>query len=78
MILVFNHNIGEAITTAAGINYDDDGYILAKAVNILRRYVGHNDCWINFCVDGFSLELIFAWTDFPGIAFWEFCVDLFS
>ena len=44
MILVFIHNIEEAITSAAGINYDDDGYILAKAANILRRYVGHNDC----------------------------------
>ena len=45
VILVFNHNIGETITTAADINYDDDdGYILAKAPNILRRYVGHNDC----------------------------------
>ena len=38
VILVFNHNIGEGITTVAGINYDDDGYILAKAANILRRY----------------------------------------
>ena len=72
MILVFNHNIGEAITAAAGINYDNDGYILAKAANILRSYVEHNDCWNNFCVNGFSLELIFAWIDFPGIAFWAF------
>ena len=37
MILVFNCDIGEAITTAASINYDDDGYILAKAANIIRR-----------------------------------------
>ena len=44
VILVFNHNIGETITTAADINYDDDGYILAKVPNIFRRYVGHNDC----------------------------------
>ena len=25
VILVFSHNVGEAITTAAGINYGDDG-----------------------------------------------------
>ena len=37
VILVFNYDIGEAITTAANINYDDDGYILAKAANIIRR-----------------------------------------
>ena len=37
VILKFNHNIGEAITSAAGINYDDDGCILAEAANILRR-----------------------------------------
>ena len=78
VILVFNHNIGEAITSAVGINYDVDVYNLAKTANILRRYAGHNDCWINFHVDGFSLELIFAWIDFPGIAYWIFCVDLFS
>ena len=60
VILVFNHNIGEVITSAAGINCDDDGYILAKAANVLRRYVGHNDFWIKFRVDGFLLELIFA------------------
>ena len=57
MILGFNHKIGGAITSAAGIKYDDDDYILTKAANILRKYVGHR-------VDGFSLELIFAWTDF--------------
>ena len=37
--LVFNQYIGEAIATAAERNYDDDGYILAKAVNITRRLV---------------------------------------
>ena len=37
VILVFNHNIAEAITTAAGINYHDDGYVLAKAPNIFKR-----------------------------------------
>ena len=38
VMLAFDHNIGEVITSAAGINYDDDGYILAKAASILRRY----------------------------------------
>ena len=71
VILGFSHKIGGAITSAAGIKYDDDDYILTKAANILRRYVGHR-------VDGFLLELIFTWIDFSGIAFWAFCVDLFS
>lgn len=66
-----------AITTTVGINYDDDGYILAKASSILRGYVWHNDHWINFRVDGFSLELMFAWIAFPGIAFCAFCVSFF-
>ena len=35
--LVFNHDVGEAIATAAEANYDDNGYILARAVHILRR-----------------------------------------
>ena len=47
-------------------------------VNVLTWYIGHNDCWFNFCLDGFSLELLFAWIDFPGITFWVFRVDLFS
>ena len=34
VILVFNHNIGEAITSAVGINYDVDDYNLAKTANI--------------------------------------------
>lgn len=62
-----------ATTITVGINYDDDGYILAKASNILRGYVWHNDHWINFHVDG----LIFAWIAFPGIAFCAFCVIFF-
>ena len=37
VILVFNHSIAEAITTAAGINYDDDGYILCKCFNMVYR-----------------------------------------
>ena len=32
----FNCDIGEVISTAASTNYDDDGYILAKAERILR------------------------------------------
>ena len=35
--LVFNHDVGEAIATAAEANYDDNGYILARAAHILRR-----------------------------------------
>ena len=37
VMLAFNCNIGEVKSTAAGTNYDDDGYILAKAASILRR-----------------------------------------
>ena len=37
VILSFNCDVGEVITTAAATNYDDDGYILAKAATILRR-----------------------------------------
>ena len=33
MTLVFNLSIAEAITTAAGINYNDDGYVLCKCFN---------------------------------------------
>ena len=36
VFLVFNHDVGEAIAPAAEPNYDD-GYILARAVHILRR-----------------------------------------
>ena len=36
VILAFNCDVGEVITAAA-TNYDDDGYILAKAATILRR-----------------------------------------
>ena len=35
-ILAFNCNVGEVITTASTTTYDDDSYILAKAVTILR------------------------------------------
>ena len=39
VILVFNHDVGEAISVAAEENYDDDGYILARATHIIRKYV---------------------------------------
>ena len=35
VLLVFNHDVGEAIATAAEASYDYDGYILARAANIL-------------------------------------------
>ena len=37
VILAFNYDIGEFIATSAKSNYDDDGYILAKAASILRK-----------------------------------------
>ena len=37
VMLAFNCDIGEVITTAASTNYNDDGYVLAKAASILRR-----------------------------------------
>ena len=37
VLLVFNLDVEEAIATAAEANYDDDGYILARATHILRR-----------------------------------------
>ena len=37
VLLVFNHDVGEAIATAAEANYNDDGYVLARAAHILRR-----------------------------------------
>ena len=39
VILLLNSNIGEVTKTAASINYDEDGYILAKGAGILRRLV---------------------------------------
>ena len=36
VILVFNHDVGKAISVAAEANYDDDGYILAREA---RTYV---------------------------------------
>ena len=39
VILVFNQDIVEAIATAAERSYDDDDFILAKAANIIRRFV---------------------------------------
>ena len=37
VMLAFNCDIGEVISTEASTNYDNDGYILAKAASILRR-----------------------------------------
>ena len=36
-LLAFNSDVGEALTSAASINYDDEGFILAKAGTIIRR-----------------------------------------
>ena len=37
VILAFNYDVGEALSVAAEANFDDDGYILARAAHILRR-----------------------------------------
>ena len=37
IILVFNFDVGEAISNAADTDFVDDGYILVKAANILCR-----------------------------------------
>ena len=37
VLLVFNSDVGEALTSAASINYNDEGFILAKAATIIRR-----------------------------------------
>ena len=37
VILAFNFDVREAISIAVETDFDDDGYILAKAANILRR-----------------------------------------
>ena len=39
IILVSNRDIGDAISTATQTNYDEDGFILAKAASITRRYI---------------------------------------
>lgn len=39
IILVSNRDIGDAISTAAQTNYDEEGFILAKAASITRRYI---------------------------------------
>ena len=36
-MLAFNFDVGEAISIATETDFDDDGYILAKAANTLRR-----------------------------------------
>ena len=37
VMLAFNCDIGEVISTETSTNYDNNGYILAKAASILRR-----------------------------------------
>ena len=39
IILVSNRDIGDAISTATQTNYDEEGFILAKAASITRRYI---------------------------------------
>ena len=39
IILVSNRDIGDAISTATQTNYDEEGFILAKAAGITRRYI---------------------------------------
>ena len=42
----FIQDIGEAITTAAKSNYDDDGYIFVEAANIIRFVKSYEICII--------------------------------
>ena len=37
VILAFERNVGDALKSAASIDYDDEGYILAESACILRR-----------------------------------------
>ena len=37
VFLAFERDIGEALSTACSIDYDDEGYILAEAAKIIRR-----------------------------------------
>ena len=37
--LVFNHDVGVAVSVVAEPNYDDDGCILTRAAHIIQRYV---------------------------------------
>ena len=39
IILVSNRDIRDAISTATQTNYDEEGFILAKAASITRRYI---------------------------------------
>ena len=39
VILACKFDVGEAISTTAEVDYDDYGYILARATDILRRYM---------------------------------------
>ena len=53
VILVFNCDIREPITTAAETNYDDEGYGLIKAASILRI----QELLENILNDSFSVVL---------------------
>ena len=48
VILAFNSEVGEALTCAASIDYDDEGDILAEAARIIRRDV------LNFNTSNFN------------------------
>ena len=37
VLIAINYDVGEALTSAASINYDDEGFILAKAAIQIRR-----------------------------------------
>ena len=37
IIFAFGQNVGDALKSAASIDYDDEGYILAEAARIIRR-----------------------------------------
>ena len=36
---VFNHDVGEAISVAVEVTYNSDGYILARVVHIIQRFM---------------------------------------
>ena len=38
-IFVSDRDIGDTISTATQTNYDEEGFILAKAASIIRRYI---------------------------------------
>ena len=50
LVLVFNHDIGDAISSAASIDFYDEGVILQRAANIIRRYIIINRFVFYVCV----------------------------